>query len=257
MTGGDGDDRFILINPASGSATADVITDFAEGDKLVFAPGTTAIWIERVFDSNNTWTGLRVYAEAGGKSPLVLLDGWGKGLLSRHLENVDSDIKLHGWSDNDTIHGGGGDDKIYGGYGDDLLYGDADNDLVVGNYGNDTLHGGSGNDRLYGNTGDDKLYGEAGNDVLVGGAGKDYLDGGTGADILSYSGSTSAVHVDLGAKTATGGHATGDKFVNLEHLFGSDHNDRLTGDTGANVISGGKGGDILIGGGGGGSAVWR
>lgn len=193
---------------------------------------------------------MRVYAEAGGKSPLVLLDGWGKGLLSRHLENVDSDIKLYGWSDNDTIHGGGGDDKIYGGYGDDLLYGDADNDLVVGNYGNDTLHGGSGNDRLYGNTGDDKLYGEAGNDVLVGGAGKDYLDGGTGADILSYSGSTSAVRVDLGANTATGGHATGDKFVNLEHLFGSDHDDRLTGDTGANVISGGKGGDILIGGGG-------
>ena len=48
-----------------------------------------------------------------------------------------------------------------------------------------------------------------------------------------------------GAKTATG-----DKFVNLEHLFGSDHNDRLTGDTGANVISGGKGDDIIIGGGG-------
>lgn len=38
--------------------------------------------------------------------------------------------------------------------------------------------------------------------------------------------------------------------MNLEHLFGSDHNDWLTGDTGANALSGGKGDDIIIGGGG-------
>ena len=101
---------------------------------------------------------------------------------------------------------------------------------MVGNYGNDRLYGGSGYDRLYGSTGDDTLSGGSGNDVLNGGAGKDYMDGGSGADILSYSGSTSAVTVNLGAKTASSCHATGDKFVNLKHLFGSDHDDRLTAD---------------------------
>jgi Ca2+-binding RTX toxin-like protein len=56
--------------------------------------------------------------------------------------------------------------------------------------------------------------------------------------------------VDLNARTASGGDATGDSFRNFENLIGSAHNDDLTGNSAANWLFGGAGNDTLRGGGG-------
>ncbi|MEQ8654037.1 MAG: hypothetical protein RIC87_16350 [Kiloniellales bacterium] len=69
------------------------------------------------------------------------------------------------------------------------------------------------------------------------------LDGGDGEDLLDFSQSTAAVEVDLAAGTAGTAHVE-----NFENVVGSDFDDVITGDDGANEIRGGVGNDILAGG---------
>ncbi|MYM54558.1 Hint domain-containing protein [Thalassovita mangrovi] len=132
--------------------------------------------------------------------------------------------------------------------GSDTLSGGAGNDAIFGQGGDDSLDGGTGSDTLDG--GDD-------NDTLQGGAGGDSLSGGAGMDYLDYSGSDAAVDIDLGAGTASGGHATGDTLAGgLDGIIGSDWNDTLTGYDGegadwTNVFYGGAGDDLIDGAGGG------
>ncbi|MBX4999664.1 RTX toxin [Rhizobium lentis] len=97
------------------------------------------------------------------------------------------------------------------------------------------------------NGGNETFKGLDGRDVLKGGAGADVLDGGYGRDTASYEGS-SAVKVNLATGTASGGQATGDKFVSIESLTGSSYNDVLTGDSGRNGLHGGAGADVITGG---------
>ena len=88
-------------------------------------------------------------------------------------------------------------------------------------------------------------------------------------DTLSYAGSDAAVVVNLATVTVSGGHAEGDEIeverdaydpdgnedgdpidvATFEHITGSMHNDRLTGDHRANTIMGGDGDDTISGGG--------
>jgi Ca2+-binding RTX toxin-like protein len=131
------------------------------------------------------------------------------------------------------------DNKIFGFGGDDALRGEAGNDTIEGGDGSDALFGGSGNDVLRGGTGDD---------ALTGGTGADVLDGGSKgeSDTASYLESNSAVIVSLLTGLARGGHAEGDKLVEIENLIGSMFNDRLEGNDRANVLSGSLGNDTLI-----------
>ena len=125
-----------------------------------------------------------------------------------------------------------------------------------GGAGNDTLIGAGGNDRLLGGAGEDTLNGGEGDDTLTGGAGADLLTGGPGADTLSYAGSDGAVDIRLRSGHASGGHAAGDVYRDVEHLTGSDHADRLAGDDrpedasagGDNTLRGGDGADEIYGG---------
>ncbi|MCM2467130.1 calcium-binding protein, partial [Agrobacterium vitis] len=100
------------------------------------------------------------------------------------------------------------------------------------------------------------ITGGTGNDTLIGKGGADTLNGGEGSDTASYAGSY-AVTVNLKANTGSGGDAEGDKFTNIENLYGSYYADTLTGNDGANILDGqnnhdtldgGKGADKLIGG---------
>ena len=103
---------------------------------------------------------------------------------------------------------------------------------------------------LIGSDHDDTLIGDAGQHILEGGGGADHLDGGRiYKSTASYAGSGSAVSVNLGAGTASGGDAEGDVLINIGHLIGSDHDDTLTGDSGNNTLEGGGGADTLDGGG--------
>jgi Ca2+-binding RTX toxin-like protein len=121
------------------------------------------------------------------------------------------------------------------------------NDLLIGDHGANTIEGGGGDDIVAGNGGNDVLRGGAGNDTVYGGMGADTMDGGTGIDTLSYATSAAGVWVSLDNGAAFYGDAQGDAFTNFENLVGSFHDDRLTGDSGANVITGGGGNDILVG----------
>ena len=65
---------------------------------------------------------------------------------------------------------------------------------------------------------------------------------------MSYSGSDASVWVHLGTGTASGGYATGDTFLNMEGVIGSDYDDTFYGTSGIDIISGGKGNDYITGG---------
>ncbi|MCU1719881.1 beta strand repeat-containing protein, partial [Pseudomonas sp. 5P_5.1_Bac1] len=131
------------------------------------------------------------------------------------------------------------------------LTGTANADTLLGGSGNDTLNGGDGNDVLVGGAGNDSLYGGNGNDLLIGGLGNDLLDGGAGIDTASYASATSAVTVNLSTAGQQNTVGAGlDTLVSIENLIGSDYNDTLTGDGGANRLEGGLGNDTLNGGGG-------
>ena len=98
--------------------------------------------------------------------------------------------------------------------------------------------------------GDDIIVGNAADNVLEGSAGADNIDGQSGLDTAAYTGSSTAVIVNLSDGTASGGDAEGDTLTSIENLSGSAFDDTLTGDTADNVLEGGDGADTLDGGGG-------
>jgi len=144
-------------------------------------------------------------------------------------------------------------------------------DFVAGDANANTLEGLGGDDIISGAGGADTLYGGDGDDVLEGGEGADTLDGGADSvtngapftaseqtklygDTIRYVRSSSAVTIDLGAGTASGGHAAGDIIVRvggiaaIENVVGSDtYNDVLRGDARDNRLSGLGGNDTLEG----------
>lgn len=139
----------------------------------------------------------------------------------------------------ENVRGSAFADSLLGSDTANLLDGDAANDYLNGLGGADTLLGGAGNDRLIGDVGDD---------VLDGGLGADTLDGGAGADGASYAGSDAAVTVKIWSQTVTGGHAQGDRLINIENAIGSAFGDTLIGSDGAaNQLDGGGGNDYLNG----------
>ena len=180
--------------------------------------------------------------------------------------------RLDGGAGNDTLSGAAGNDKIVGGGGADILDGGDGRDGLVyrasigavlvdlaantasgGHAAGDTIanfedvYGGQGGDTLTGDAQDNRLDGGLGDDLIRGGAGADILIGGAGIDTVSYADSLLGVTVNLTAATASGGDAGGDKISGFENITGSNSNDTLTGDAGANVIMALGGGDTIVG----------
>ena len=111
------------------------------------------------------------------------------------------------------------------------------------------VNGTDGNDTLQGTSGVDNMLGRNGNDRLMGSASGDRLDGGAGTDLADYS-KSGWVDVDLTRSIQNGGLAGGDTLVSIEGIVGTDQNDWLAGDAGANQLFGGGGADDLNGRGG-------
>ena len=132
-----------------------------------------------------------------------------------------------------TIAAGAVIENAIGGAGDDTLTGNDAANWLMGGLASDALSGGGGDDRLAGEDGDDTL------------------DGGDGFDFADYTDAAAGVTVNLGLAAAqnTGGGGL-DTLSNIEALWGSDHNDSLTGNGSANTLNGAGGNDTLIGGGG-------
>jgi len=128
-----------------------------------------------------------------------------------------------------------------------IINGTAGVDNLSGTADNDTINGLDGNDRLIGMEGDDVVNGDAGDDELHGSWGNDSLNGGDGIDIIAYLNSDAAVTINLGTGQAEGGFAAGDSWTGVEGVSGSQLNDNLWGDAGANTLLGIEGDDRIIG----------
>ena len=116
------------------------------------------------------------------------------------------------------------------------------------------ITGTSGNDTLTGTSGNDTINGLGGNDLFVAGStgGADVFDGGAGSDSIEFrERATSAVVVDFGSGTITGGSSGSINFTSIERVVGSNNfNDSLTGNATAQNLTGQGGADTLVGAGG-------
>lgn len=124
-------------------------------------------------------------------------------------------------------------------------------DLVItGTPGNDTLTGTAEAEAIYGRAGNDTINAGGGDDDLDGGSGSDILNGGDGRDAVSYAGAAGAgVQVAIDGVASDGFPGEDDKIgTDVEDIYGTDGDDKITGSPAANTIDGGGGTDLLDGG---------
>jgi Ca2+-binding RTX toxin-like protein len=196
------------------------------------------------------------------------------------LQGGDGNDALYGADGNDTLGGGFGTDILDGQDGFDFasyasatsgltlfmgggtfnsgeangdthtsiegLIGSNFSDIIGGDAGINELRGLGGNDFIYGRAGIDTLLGGDGNDVLSGGLDGDRLDGEAGIDVAFYRDATTGITASLLTGGGTG-EASGDTYLNIENIWGSDFDDVLTGDNLAGQVYGFAGNDNLSG----------
>jgi len=156
------------------------------------------------------------------------------------------DDSISGFGSSDQLYGEDGNDTIDGGDGNDFIYADrSDYSLWFSNI----LSGGDGDDYIYSWFGNDTISGGTGNDLIYDPGGNDTIAGGAGIDELGYGNTAIGVTVDLRVTVAqnTGGGGI-DTITGIENLSGSNNNDVLVGNAGANRIRGSYGNDFLNGG---------
>jgi Ca2+-binding RTX toxin-like protein len=222
-----------------------LMDDIAAAQKLYGANMTTSTG-NTVYGFNSTADRDWFAASVNGVSRTVVFCVWDAG-------GTDT-FDFSGYSQNQTIDLRAGSFSSVGGLiGNVSIAIGVTIENAIGGSGRDFIFGNNADNRLEGGAGNDLMSGNAGNDWLIGGAGDDVLDGGTGgSDWAIYWDAPSAVFVNLSITTRQNTLGAGtDTLNNIENLFGSNFNDKLTGDTGSNFLAGGAGNDVLDGGGGG------
>ncbi|MEO1199808.1 MAG: hypothetical protein AAFX39_11345 [Pseudomonadota bacterium] len=106
----------------------------------------------------------------------------------------------------------------------------------------------NGNDRVIGSDGDDELFGFRGRDDIDGRSNGSSVSQG-GGDTLNYQRETgrNGVDVDLVDGTGIDTYGTRDRITRIENVEGSDRDDTIRGDDGANRLNGNDGDDRLFG----------
>ena len=236
LIGGDGDDTL------NGGAGSDTLDGGDGNDTVSYVGHSTGVSATMLFRIQNAQLEdeLRNIENITGSAHDDFLTGGAGGNT------------LNGGDGNDVLRGRDGNDVLRGGDGDDTLLGGDGIDTLDGGDGIDTLYGGEGDDRLDGGDGDDTLNGGEGDDRLDGGDGDDTLNGGDGIDTARYDTHSAGVRVSLaetGEQEVNSDSGEKDTLTSIENLMGSDFNDILTGNSGANTLDGGTGADTLTGGG--------
>lgn len=247
--GGDASwDNILNVENATGSAHNDYLTGSSGANVLTGGAGNDTL---SGADGNDTLLGGSGddLLEGGlGSDTLDGGDGIDTAIYANSSTFVSIDLAANShWSGDASWDSISNVENVIGSDYNDTITGDAQANVLTGGIGNDTLNGNAGNDTLIGGVGNDVISAGDGSDTLIGGAGSDYLDGGAGIDIISYAGSSAGVNVDLGANNHWGGDASWDNVLNVENVYGSDHADVISGDTGGNELFGNAGADTLNG----------
>lgn len=194
-------------------------------------------------------------------------------------DEIYGDDENNVYTGNDVLIGGNGNDELHGGNGNDVIIA-GNTSLSVDSLKNLSAIQNSINASAYQsqNGGENKLYGNAGNDILIGDKGDDILDGGSDADYMyggdgndtyifdddsnmntdnviekanegdsdtiDFSNVSSAVDVDL---TQNSGKvfANNSDVSGIENIYGTNSNDKITGQNLNNVLVGNEGNDTL------------
>ncbi|XP_078357676.1 uncharacterized protein LOC144642570 [Oculina patagonica] len=138
--------------------------------------------------------------------------------------------------------------EIEGGVQADILRGGQTGTIFEGKHGNDTIYGGAGIDVIFGGDGNDVIYADSGDDYIYGGNGSDIIDGGNGSDTLAFKGDgflSKGITVDLNIGFGKGVDAEGDIYKSIENVYGTIHDDFLTGSDSDNKLYGLEGEDTL------------
>jgi Ca2+-binding RTX toxin-like protein len=279
MVGNFGDDTYYVDN------VGDTLVEYQAADGYDRVYSSVTFTLSAYLD--DMWlTGSSAINGTGNASSNRLYGNTAANTLSGNggndtLYGRDGNDTLNGGEGNDKLIGGAGADSLIGGNGTDRayyndstagltvdlanaanntgiaagdtfnsieeLYGSDYNDVLRGNSGGNTIWGSGGADTVYGRDGNDTLNGGDGNDKLIGGAGADALIGGNGTDRAYYNDSAAGLTVDLANAANNTGIAAGDTFSSVESLYGSNYDDVLRGDAGANTIWGSGGNDTLYG----------
>jgi Ca2+-binding RTX toxin-like protein len=265
-------------------ATADTITlsddgDAGNGQSLIShatdttvtfsSPGTALVLALGDGDDTLTATPLD-----GGFGATLTING-DSGADTMDASLLETNVKLNGSADNDTLTAGNGNDTLSGGAGEDELFGGPGNDKVKGQGNQDTLSGGDGDDTIEGgssyNTLDESsdvnfvvtntlltgpgtntisdidvvdLYGGPGNNLIDASSftGRAFLNGGGGHDTLLGGAGHDVLRGGSGQDSLVGND--GD-----DRIYGQGgHNDNIDGGNGDDKLDGGNGRDILAGG---------
>ncbi|MGL4963412.1 MAG: calcium-binding protein [Inquilinus sp.] len=113
-------------------------------------------------------------------------------------------------------------------------------DTLIGGHPDGYLFGADGNDILVVSGGD--VWGDAGDDILIVSSAITRCIGGSGIDQVRFEIDPDGAAIDL--------LDTEDRFGEIENVYGSESNDYLSGDAGANVLEGAGDDDELYGRGG-------
>ena len=234
-TGGGGNDTLVTIENVTGSAQNDTIGGNAGNNVLAGGDGTDTLTYAGSAAGVTVNLGATVAQNTGGAG----------------TDTASGFENLVGSDHNDTLLGTSGDNTLDGGAGtgDTVSYAGATAGVSVDlSQAAAQATGGAGSDTL---AGFENLIGSPQADTLIGTAGNNVLTGGTGSDTVSYAAATAAVTVDLAAVApqATGGGGS-DTLAGIENVIGSNFQDSLFGDSGANVLSGGDADDSINGRGG-------
>ncbi|WP_206513403.1 beta strand repeat-containing protein [Rhizobium phaseoli] len=281
LTGGTGDDTI------DGAAGSDVILGFAGNDTIVGGAGADTMIGGTGDDIYVVDNAGDVVTENAGEGTDTVKTALASYTLGANVENLVSTgtaafagtgnelaNAITGGVGADTLDGGAGADTLTGGAGNDIYVVDNIGDVVVevASAGTDTIKTtlnsyslaslanvenltftGTGDFTGAGNAAVNVITGGAGNDILDGGAGADTLVGGAGNDIYIVDNTGDVVTEAASAGTDTIETALASyslaALANVENLtYTGTAAFTGTGNTLANVISGGSGNDTLDGG---------
>ncbi|ESQ90951.1 hypothetical protein ABAC460_07690 [Asticcacaulis sp. AC460] len=253
LYGGGGNDRYIV------DSVADIVSESASGT------GDDGGW-DTVYASVS-WS-LSGYVENLTLTGTANIDGTGTDIYNFIVGN-DGDNRLDGKGGADILAGGLGNDTYVldntddhlsesAGEGIDLVEAGISYSLATLSWyelenltltGTDNLNGGGNglNNVITGNTGNNSLSGGAGNDTLKGGAGDDtYIIDGGDTLVENAAEGTDQVEADFG-------YTLGDYLENLVltgsaaiHGTGNGLDNRLTGNSGINALTGSWGNDTYV-----------